>query len=161
MRSAPGHEVGAVIGEDVVTRVVPSILGVLEALQGVVAAISRAQLRAGGLDYKGKSTLDDNGWGQSKAGEWGWNTPDIPGLPEVKGLSHTRSWFNSEAQEEFFLRDGGEHAALVTGVLPDGEVLYTQHTPGAQGSSLQGRVPNLEQNEGRQQITVVRPKQTW
>jgi hypothetical protein len=53
------------------------------------------------------------------------------------------------------------HAALVTGVLPDGEVLYTQHTPGAQSSSLQGRLPKLEQSEGGQQITVVRPRQTW
>jgi hypothetical protein len=148
-------------------------------------------LHAGGLGYQGNTTLDDNGWGRSKKGEWEWNSPDLPG-PEIEGLSHTDSWFNAEAQEEFFLRNGGEsvgvadarpgdivyfdyadgagvgepdgqahHAAVVTGVLPEGEILYTQHTPGAENSSLQGRLPNTEQVEGEQQIIVVRPRRTW
>lgn len=148
-------------------------------------------LHAGGLGYKGTTTFDDNGWGRSKTGEWQWNSPDLRG-PEIEGLSHTESWFNADAQEEFFLRNGGEqvgiegarpgdivyfdyadgagvgevdgqahHAALVTGVLPDGEILYTQHTPGAENSSLQGRLPNTEQSDGEQQIVVVRPRQTW
>ena len=149
-------------------------------------------LRAGGLDYKGSTTFDDNGWGRSLTGELEWNSPDSSSAPEIEGLSHTTSWYNADAQDEFFLRNGGDsvgvagarpgdvvyfdyadgagvgevdgqahHAAVVTGVLPDGEILYTQHTPGAENSSLQGRLPNLEQREGGQQITIIRPRQTW
>lgn len=148
-------------------------------------------LHAGGLPYKGQTTLDENGWGRSRAGEWGWNTPDSRWLPEVEGLSHTRSWYYADAQQDFFLNNGGDrvgmsgarpgdvlyfdyadgpgghtdgeshHAALVTAVLPDGDILYTQHTPGAQNSSLTGRIPVVEQGEGAQQYTVVRPRQAW
>jgi hypothetical protein len=46
-------------------------------------------------------------------------------------------------------------------VLPDGQVLYTQHTPGAANYSVQDRLPMIEQGEGAQTITIVRPKETW
>jgi hypothetical protein len=148
-------------------------------------------LHAGGLPFKGNTTLGDNDWGRSRAGEWGWNMPDSRWWPEVEGFSHTRSWYNADAQQEFFLKNGGErvgasgarpgdivyfdyadgpggradgeshHAALITAVLPDGDILYTQHTPGAQNSSLNGRLPVIEQGEGAQHYTVVRPRLTW
>ncbi|MGV9803317.1 amidase domain-containing protein, partial [Mycobacterium sp. NPDC003449] len=148
-------------------------------------------LHAGGLPYKGRSTLDDHGWGQSRAGEWEWNMPDSKWWPEVEGYSHTRSWYNADAQQDFFMNNGGErvgisgarpgdvvyfdyadgpgahvdgeshHVALVTGVLPDGEILYSQHTPGAQNSSLTGRIPVVEQGEGTRHVVVVRPGRSW
>lgn len=49
------------------------------------------------------------------------------------------------------------HTAVVSSVLPDGEVLYTQHTPGAVGLSLQDRLPMIARNEGAQTVTIVRP----
>lgn len=110
-------------------------------------------------------------------------------LQESEGYS--RSWYNSDAQRRFFLSHGGSevgpldarpgdviyfnyespdnpepagtshHAALVTAVLPNGEVLYTQHEPAATNLSSQGRLPMIEQNEGRQSVHIVRPRQTW
>ncbi|MDG4663715.1 amidase domain-containing protein [Mycobacterium sp. 236(2023)] len=148
-------------------------------------------LHAGGLPYKGSSTMDENGWGRSAAGEWEWDMPDKDYWPEVEGFTHSRSWYNADSQQGFLLNNGGEsvgianarpgdvvyfdyadgpggnvdgeahHAAVVTAVLPDGEVLYTQHTAGAENSTLTGRLPMVAQDEGAQTVTVVRPKQTW
>ncbi|RJO77134.1 amidase [Nocardia panacis] len=53
------------------------------------------------------------------------------------------------------------HAAVVTAVLPDGNVLYTQHSGAAENYPLNGRLPEFEQQVGRQKIEVVRPKVTW
>ncbi|MDL9947997.1 amidase domain-containing protein [Gordonia sp. ABSL11-1] len=141
-------------------------------------------LDAGGLGEKldGWGTLDDDNWGRSAAGEGDW-------IPGIEGKTHTKSWYNSDAQREFFLEHGGEqvtpqqarpgdvvyfnyaqphasgdhshHAAVVTGVLPDGQILYTQHTPGAANLSVQDRLPMIEQGEGDQTITIVRPKESW
>ncbi|MCX5042118.1 amidase domain-containing protein [Aldersonia sp. NBC_00410] len=145
--------------------------------------VSNALLGAG-LDEKGTFTTDDDGWGRSKAGDWGWDL-DWPGPGSLEGLSHTDSWTYAEAQKNFLLDNGGEdvgvanarpgdvvywehansgeahHAAVVTAVLPNGEVLYTQHSPSAQNLSLQGRLPMGEQAEGDQNVFVVRPKQSW
>lgn len=144
-------------------------------------------LRNGGLgdkmDFWSWGTLDDDNWGTSVAGD--------AGIPVIEGVTHTESWYNSQAQRTFFLENGGtevpiaqakpgdvvyfnyadgpggyedgrsHHTAVVTSVLPDGEVLYTQHTPGASNQSLQNRLPMTEQGEGQQTVTVVRPKETW
>ncbi|MEV6561514.1 amidase domain-containing protein [Nocardia sp. NPDC051756] len=144
-------------------------------------------LREGGLkdkmDFWSWGTLDSDNWGTSLAGD--------AGVPGIEGKTHTRSWYNSDAQRQFFLEHGGaevppsaakpgdivyfnyndgpgghpdgesHHTAVVTAVLPDGEVLYTQHTPGAANQSLNDRLPMVEQGEGRQGITIVRPKETW
>ncbi|WP_067684178.1 amidase domain-containing protein [Nocardia miyunensis] len=144
-------------------------------------------LREGGLrdkmDFSSWGTLDDDNWGTSAAGDMG--------VPFIEGKTHTESWYNSDAQRKFFLAHGGSevpvaqakpgdvvyfnyddgpgdhpdgvshHTAVVTAVLPDGEVLYTQHTPGAANQSLQDRLPVGEQREGRQSVTIVRPKETW
>ncbi|MGC5248406.1 amidase domain-containing protein [Gordonia sp. DT219] len=53
------------------------------------------------------------------------------------------------------------HAAIVTGVLPDGQVVYTQHTSNDTDLALQGRLPEVSQSEGQQHITIVTPKRTW
>ncbi|MGC4935088.1 amidase domain-containing protein [Gordonia sp. DT30] len=53
------------------------------------------------------------------------------------------------------------HAAIVTGVLPDGDVLYTQHTDSATDYSLSERMPEVTQNEGGQIVKIVKPRVTW
>jgi hypothetical protein len=143
---------------------------------------SHALLEAG-LGEKGWNTLQDDAWGRSLAGDWH--------IPWISGKSHTETWYNSDLQRQFFLDNGGSqiqpqdarpgdivyfnyadgeggnpdgvshHTAVVTAVLPDGEILYTQHTPGAANQSLQDRLPVGEQHEGRQGISIVRPKETW
>ncbi|QKT07057.1 amidase domain-containing protein [Gordonia sp. X0973] len=137
-------------------------------------------LHAGGLKYK----LD--AWrGTSDSRNWGRRYEDQ--IPQP-GATHTRSWFNSDAQREFFLHNDGtevpigearpgdvvyfnyshptgddvsHHTAVVTAVLPDGQVLYTQHTPGAVDQSLQDRLPMISQGEGQQTPVIVRPKESW
>ncbi|MGC4961704.1 amidase domain-containing protein [Gordonia sp. DT101] len=149
------------------------------------ANFASRSLEAGGLDEKMDAwagSLDSRNWGRSPAGE-----DDL--IPGIEGKTHTKSWYNSDAQREFFLTNGGHevpsnqampgdvvyfnyaqphpsgdvshHTAVVTGVLPDGQVLYTQHTPGAANLSVQDRLPMIEQNEGQQSITIVRPSEIW
>lgn len=57
--------------------------------------------------------------------------------------------------------DVSHHTAVVTAVLPDGQVLYTQHTPGAVDQSLQDRLPMISQGEGQQTPVIVRPEESW
>ncbi|MBY8857667.1 amidase domain-containing protein [Nocardia sp. CA2R105] len=144
-------------------------------------------LRGGGLkdkmDFWSWGTLDSDNWGTSTAGDLNTSVG--------AGVTHTKSWYNADAQRKFLLDHGGSrvslaqakpgdiayfnyadgsggspdgtshHAAVVTAVLPDGEVLYTQHSPDASNLSLQDRMPAVETAEGRQDLTIVRPKQTW
>ena len=123
---------------------------------------SHALLEAG-LQEKGWNTLQDDAWGRSLAGDWH--------VPWISGVSHTETWYNSDLQRQFFLDNGGSqiqpqdarpgdivyfdwadgeggnpdgvshHTAVITAVLPDGEILYTQHTPGRVNQSLQDRLP--------------------
>lgn len=56
---------------------------------------------------------------------------------------------------------GGEpgtiwHSAVVTSVLPDGDVLYTQHTNSMKNGSLDGRLPHIEEGHGDVDVIVVR-----
>ncbi|KAA0100119.1 amidase [Mycolicibacterium sp. P1-18] len=53
------------------------------------------------------------------------------------------------------------HAAVVTGVLPDGQVLYTQHSGDGKNFPLYGRLPQFEQSYGQQKIEIVQPRRTW
>lgn len=69
-----------------------------------------------------------------------WNYNDGPG-GEPDGESH--------------------HAAAVTAILPDGDAVYSQHTPSAENYSVQGRLPEGEQSEGDQEVVFVRPRQGW
>ncbi|MCV7230486.1 amidase domain-containing protein [Mycolicibacterium komossense] len=126
---------------------------------------------------------DDDGWYDGTRGD--------PQDPLPRGLTHTRSWGGAQANHDFFLHHGGtavsadqarpgdlayftatqetgglhpgetHHAAIVTGVLPDGQILYTQHSEGALNYPLSGRLPAIDQELGQQQIEIVRPKVTW
>ncbi|SHY88862.1 Putative amidase domain [Mycobacteroides abscessus subsp. bolletii] len=99
--------------------------------------------------------------------------------------SYSPTWGAAQNNHDFFLNHGGtvvsdpnqirpgdvvywkmtdgevHHAAVVTGVLPDGEILYTQHSDAGLNYPLNGRLPEFEQNYGKQTIDVVRPKVTW
>lgn len=139
-----------------------------------------------GLDEKMDfwwGTLSANSWG--RGGQTGWDDLDSV------DYSHSASWTQSEAQRNFFLKHGGQevpagqaqpgdviyweqagpngpidpgkvhHAAVVTSVMPDGNIHYTQHTSSRLNASLDGRLPANEVHEGDQRVVIVRPKQTW
>ncbi|EPH02396.1 hypothetical protein HMPREF1531_01702 [Propionibacterium sp. oral taxon 192 str. F0372] len=138
-------------------------------------------LENAGLDPKGTFTLQDDSWGHGSwtQGPWGLN----PG-------SYSDSWGGADAQHDLFTRSGSQevqqgdvrpgdiaywsqqgagensagvehHAAIVTGVLPNGDVLYTQHTGNREDQSLAARLPYNNVQEGDQDIRFVRVKQTW
>ncbi|RIT43486.1 amidase [Mycobacteroides abscessus] len=102
------------------------------------------------------------------------------------GVTNTPSWGASQNNHDFFLSHGGtvvndpsqvrpgdvvywtteatgdtHHAAVVTGVLPDGEIIYTQHSDGATNYTVNGRLPEFAQAHGDQRVEVVQPKVTW
>ncbi|TCO52626.1 amidase domain-containing protein [Actinocrispum wychmicini] len=124
-------------------------------------------------------TLDPNGWGH------GWQTglDSVDG----HNHSHTASWASANDNRNFMVNHGGEtiplnqarpgdilyleqagpggptdpgkvhHAAIVTSVTPDGDIHYTQHTDSRLNVSLNGRLPHNENEEGDQNIVIVRP----
>jgi hypothetical protein len=126
--------------------------------------------------------FDTDGWSDGTAG----NSDPFP-----PGLSHTPTWAAAQNNRDFFLRNGGSvvdpsqakpgdvvyytmtqdgegmhagethHAAVVTGVLPDGQVLYTQHSDAGKNLPLFGRLPEFEQTYGQQKIEIVAPRVTW
>ena len=53
------------------------------------------------------------------------------------------------------------HAAVVTAVMPDGEIKYTQHSDSYQNVSIQGRLPHETESEGLQNLRFVRPEPDW
>lgn len=142
--------------------------------------VSRA-LENAGLDHKGTFTFQDDSWGHGlwTDGPWGPN----PG-------AYTDSWGGADAQHDLFVRSGSKeipqgdvrpgdiaywsqagagknpagvehHAAIVTGVLPNGDVLYTQHSGNREDQSLAARLPYNNVQEGDQNIRFVRVEQTW
>ncbi|MCU1647961.1 MAG: amidase [Nocardia sp.] len=126
---------------------------------------------------------DKNGWSDGTNG----NASD----PMPPGYTHTKSWGGAQANHDFFLRNGGEvvsadqarpgdlmyyngaqtagnphpgethHTVIVTGVLPDGQVLYTQHSDDAKNYPLYSRLPEFQSDLGKQNIEIVQPKVTW
>jgi hypothetical protein len=108
-----------------------------------------------------------------------------------KRLAYSDSWAAAENQQNFMLKHGGEeiprtavkpgdilyyeqtgpgssndqgnthHAAIVTAVMPDGEIKYTQHSDPKQNVSLEGRLPATEKGEGQQNVRIVRPNPDW
>ncbi|MEU9125137.1 amidase domain-containing protein [Streptomyces sp. NPDC048506] len=108
-----------------------------------------------------------------------------------RSLGHSKTWAGAENQQSFMLKHGGEevdrsqarpgdiiyydqagpndglkkgaahHAAIVTAVMPDGEIKYTQHSDPYQNASLQGRLPAVEKAEGQQRVRIVRPHPDW
>ncbi|RRD46340.1 amidase domain-containing protein [Tessaracoccus sp. OH4464_COT-324] len=141
-------------------------------------------LEAAGMKPKGWVTLQDDAWGHNEFSQWDTSWRDF-------GPSHTYSWVNAEANQNFFLNNGGErvdrsdvrpgdiiyweqagdhptlaegetsHAAIVTGVTPSGDILYTQHTDSRDNVSLNGRLPHTNVTKGDQNIVIVRPRETW
>ncbi len=142
-------------------------------------------LEAGGMQRKmgswtGVKGSDD--WGEEQGTGWNWLD---------QHLYVSSSWDNAESQQNFMLRHGGEelnrdqvrpgdivyfeqagpndslhpgqthHAAVVTAVMPDGEIKYTQHTDSHQNISLPGRTPHETEAEGQQNIRFVRPHPDW
>lgn len=137
----------------------------------------------GGMPTKDSDTWPVNHWDHD-----GWSDGGLGGdnalPPQVPGYSP--SWGAAQNNHDFFLNHGGSvvtdpsqvrpgdvvywqmadsgevhHAAVVTGVLPDGEVLYTQHSDQALNYALNGRLPEFEHSYGQQNIQIVQPRVTW
>ncbi|MGQ4614812.1 amidase domain-containing protein [Nocardia sp. R7R-8] len=145
-------------------------------------------LSAAGLDSKGTLTTQSDAWTRSRTAGIDF---DPPGPGSLQGLSHTDTWFNAEKQKNFFLNNGAQevgaagarpgdviyfehtqkvgdynpgeahHAAVVTAVLPNGDVLYSQHTTSGRDLSLTDRIGFANQDGGTQNIRIIRPKETW
>lgn len=137
-------------------------------------------LKHAGLDFKGVFPLQDDAW-------MDLGTPKLPFFGD-KGR-YSDSWGGADAQHDLFAESGSEsvgiegaqpgdviywthdngegadgeehHAAVVTAVLPNGDILYTQHTDSATNQSLQGRLPHNNVDEGNQEIQILRVKETW
>jgi hypothetical protein len=145
-------------------------------------------LHAAGMQFKGWNTLDQSGWGESAAGETGWNDP----LGFLGGASRTHSWSGAQNLHDFLVGNGGSevpqdqvkpgdivffrednnqdpnlqqgnihHTAIVTAVTPDGDVRYTQHDAPRLNVSLSGRSEMEQREEGQQQMVFVRPQPNW
>ncbi|WP_333768665.1 amidase domain-containing protein [Streptomyces sp. IBSBF 2435] len=146
--------------------------------------VSEALLHAGMKrkmgTWSGVRGADD--WGKETGTGWDW-------LDEKLYYSHT--WGGAENQQDFMLKHGGEevppgqarpgdiiyyeqqgpnsgihqgethHAAIVTAVMPDGEIKYTQHSDSHVDVSLEGRLPHETESEGQQNIRIVRPHPDW
>ncbi|WP_425841345.1 amidase domain-containing protein [Streptomyces fractus] len=108
-----------------------------------------------------------------------------------KRIAYSDSWAAAENQQNFLLAHGGSevtqaeakpgdiiyyeqagaadtaekgnthHAAIITAVMPDGEIKYTQHNSEYQNVSLEGRLPSTEKTEGDQNLRIVRPDPDW
>ncbi|MFE0462048.1 amidase domain-containing protein [Kitasatospora sp. NPDC058965] len=145
-------------------------------------------LHEAGMQYKGWNTFDSDGWGQSVAGQNGW---DFWGL--TSGLEHTDSWSAAQNLHDFLTKNGGaevpqgqvkpgdilffqqdndgkgsdipqgqiHHTAIVTAVTPDGDIRYTQHSDPRVNVTLDGRTQHEVIAEGQQQLHFVRPQPNW
>lgn len=140
-------------------------------------------LEAGGLSQKGWTPWGAESWGHTVV-----SGVDLP-LVHYKG-QYSDTWGGADQQHDFFATHGSEsvgvagaepgdtiywthttestehsvgeehHAAVVSAVLPNGDVLYTQHSDGAQHLSLNGRLPRSDMG-GDQEIQVLRIRKTW
>lgn len=140
--------------------------------------VSRS-LEAGGLPPKGLTPWSADSWGHLP---WAhrWRHPG----------AYSDSWGGADQQHDLFTHSGsptvgvagaqpgdviywmhttdgnghaiGEehHAAVVTRVLPNGDILYTQHSNSAVDLSLDGRLA-VSNHGGDQDIQIVRVQRTW
>ena len=53
------------------------------------------------------------------------------------------------------------YAAIVTAVLPDGTILYTQQGEHMLNGSLTSRAQHIAEGEGNFSATFVRPRKNW
>jgi hypothetical protein len=130
--------------------------------------------------WSGVTGGDD--WGKESGLGWDWLDSRMYASP---------TWGGAENQQNFMLKHGGEevgisdvrpgdivyyeqqgpstsiepgtthHTAIVTAVMPDGEIKYTQHTDSYQNVSFQGRLPHETEAEGQQNVRFVRPHPDW
>ncbi|MFB6436799.1 amidase domain-containing protein [Streptomyces sp. NPDC056411] len=142
------------------------------------------------LDHAGMQHKIDFWEGARGDDTWG-NTGGIGIDSIDTRMYYSKTWAGAENQQNFMLKHGGEevtqsqarpgdiiyyeqqgpngeiehgnthHAAVVTAVMPDGEIKYTQHQDSYQNVSLQGRLPTTEKSEGQQRIRIVRPHPDW
>jgi hypothetical protein len=117
---------------------------------------------------------------------WGYVPTTGVDAFDARNGSYSESWRLVQKQQDFLMSHGGQevpaaqarpgdviyfseaatggvpyHAAVVTSVTPDGDVHYTQHTHDLRNASLNGRLPYAAIDGGDQEVTIVRPKQTW
>ena len=130
---------------------------------------------------------DQDGWGATVGGEM--NLPFVGGIDHTRSWGFAPSqrdffvehgaqmmgagdvrpgdvayWEYTQSGEiEGGPRTPGEihHTAIVTGVLPDGEILYTQHTDSGMNRPLYGHLPQVAEESGRQRMEFMRPVRTW
>lgn len=146
--------------------------------------VSNALLSAGMKEKTSfwEGTTDEDGWMIG-------NRTGVDAID--KRLAYSDNWAAAENNQNFMLRHGGHevarsdvkpgdiiyyeqsgpndsiekgnthHAAIVTGVMPDGEIKYTQHSDSYQNVSLEGRINATEKHEGAQNIRIVRPDPDW
>ncbi|SDD38589.1 amidase domain-containing protein [Actinokineospora iranica] len=140
--------------------------------------VSHAMRDGGGLPEEG----DGQGW--KNPDDWYTNRGepgDRPYLPNNK--DHSEPWAAAQNHHDYMLKHGGEtvpveqakpgdivyfkdkesihHAAVVTAVMPDGEVVYTQHTPSLSSLGLNDRVPHNDIAIGSDVPIIVRPHPDW
>ncbi|GFG63975.1 hypothetical protein MKUB_14650 [Mycobacterium kubicae] len=142
-------------------------------------------LRAGGLsEVEGRWSKED--WANPIPNIPSVHIPFSDRNFDADQYRYTKSWYNADEQRSFLVNSGGSavplsqtrpgdviyfnwtdsaahsgevshHAAIVSSVLPNGEVLYTQHTPGAVNYSLEDRLPIRLQDQDPQSVVVIRP----
>ncbi|WP_244431599.1 amidase domain-containing protein [Segniliparus rugosus] len=143
------------------------------------------------LHYGGGLPFKDNGLGMfDDTDNWTLAPAAELHVPKIQEHAMTHTWAGAENNKQFWLHNGGQqlpvsqampgdvlywngrggnepegtafHAAFATAVLPDGEVLYTQHDADGYNRSLQDREHSYEtQDVGGAEVVAVRPKCTW
>ncbi|WP_329585554.1 amidase domain-containing protein [Kitasatospora sp. NBC_01250] len=148
-------------------------------------------LHAAGLAYKndGDGSFGDNNWFKgAQVGSWGG---PVTNWIDAHDHSHSRSWALAGGLHDFLLNNGSttvplsqarpgdiiflqqagpgpnaavgdiHHACIITSITPDGDIHYTQHTNSYLNASLNTRLPSELQEEGQQNVVVVRVQPNW
>lgn len=113
-----------------------------------------------------------------------WHPGDTGFLAKVFNTEASSSWINAQGSHDFMLANGSSevpksqaepgdivyfhddsghiyHSAVVTSVTPDGDILYTQHSPGRTDYSLNGRSETIQEDFGSTNVSIVRVKPNW
>ncbi|TQF02307.1 hypothetical protein E6W39_08490 [Kitasatospora acidiphila] len=77
-------------------------------------------LHEAGMHYKGSTTYDSDGWGQSVAGQGGWDL----GLGFIAGQEHTNSWSAAQNLHDFLLNNGG--VQVPRDQVKPGDIMFLQ-----------------------------------
>ncbi|MGH3832356.1 MAG: amidase domain-containing protein [Pseudonocardiaceae bacterium] len=113
-----------------------------------------------------------------------WHSGDTGFVAWLSGAEASRSWINAQDSHDFFLTHGGTevqrvdaepgdivyfrddagniyHSAIITSVTPDGDVKYTQHSPGRADYSLDARAETIQDQQGSNKVSIVRFRPDW